>query len=65
MLTAASVETRVLVLLLLKGIAMVLPVSVPAKDMGIEPDLMACLYDAAFLTKVISSDGVRSAIESK
>ena len=46
-------------------IATVLPVKVPSRDCGIEPDLMACLCDAALRTRVVSSAGVRSAMESR
>jgi hypothetical protein len=57
-----SVEILVLVLLLLKVRATVLPVKAPVRFCGIEPDLMAFLWDAAFLTKVVNSFGVKSAI---
>ena len=45
--------------------ATVFPVSEPSRDLGTEPDLIACLCDAAFLTSVVSSDGLRSAMESR
>lgn len=41
--TAASVDTLVLVLRLLNVIATHLPVSVPSKLLGIDPDFMTCL----------------------
>jgi hypothetical protein len=63
--TAASVETRVRVLRLLNIIATVLPLREPRRFLGIEPDLMEVLCDEALRTKVVSSVGVRSAMESK
>jgi hypothetical protein len=63
--TAASVETRVLVLRFENIIATVLPVRVPCRELGIEPDLMACLCEAALRTRVVSSVDVRSAMERR
>jgi hypothetical protein len=45
--------------------AMVLPVSDPSSDLGTEPDLMVFLWEAALRTSVVSSAGVRSAIERR
>ena len=63
--TAASVETRVLVLRLLKGMATVLPVKLPSIDFGIEPDLMAFLCETAFRINVTNSVELRSAMERR
>lgn len=63
--TAASVLTRVRVLRLLNVMAIVWPSKEFSIDGGIRPDLMACLWAAALRTRVVSSDGVRSAIESR
>ena len=63
--TAASVETRVLVLLLLNIMATVLPVRLPKRFFGIEPDLTVCLCELALRTRVVNSAGERSAIERK
>jgi len=60
---APSVEILVLVLRLLNIMAMVLPVRAPRRFFGIEPDLMARLWEWAFRTRLVSSVGVRSAIE--
>ena len=65
MTTADSVETRVLVLRLLKVMAIVFPVRVPSSEVGIEPDLTACLWEWAFRMRVVSSEEVRSAIERR
>jgi cobalamin synthase len=64
---APSVDTRVRVLLLLKVMATVLPANAPRRVCGISPvpDLIAVLCWCAFRTSVVSSAGVRSAIESK
>ena len=45
--------------------AMVLPERVLRSDLGIEPDLMACLWECAFRTRVESSEEERSAIERR
>lgn len=50
---------------LLNIIATVLPVREPRRVLGTEPDLMAVLWEEALRTRVVSSVGVRSAIESK
>jgi hypothetical protein len=63
--TAASVETRVRVDRLLNIIATVLPLKLPNRFRGIEPDFMAVLCKEALRTRVVSSEGVRSAIERK
>ena len=63
--TAASVETLVLVLSLLKIIAIVLPVKDPDNLSRTCPDLMVCLYENALATSLVSSKGLRSAIESR
>jgi len=63
--TAASVETRVRVLRLLNIIATVLPLREPSRFLGTDPDLMAVLWELALRTRVVSSAGVRSAIERK
>jgi len=63
--TALSVETRVRVDLLLNMMATFLPAKVPNKDFGIEPDLMACLCEWAFLTSVVNSVDFRSAMERR
>ena len=65
MTTAASVETLVLVLRLLKVIAMVFPVNVPRIEVGMEPDLTACLLEWALRTREESSEGERSAMERR
>ena len=62
---APSVETLVLVLLLLNGIAILFPAKEPNNDLGIEPDLIACLCKEALRTRVVNSDTVRSAIERR
>lgn len=64
-MTAASVETRVRVERLLNIIATVLPVREPWREGGMEPDLMAVLWEAALRTKVVNSVGVRSAMERR
>jgi hypothetical protein len=63
--TALSVDTRVRVLRLLKGMAIVLPANEPSSDFGTEPDFRACLCEDALRTREVSSAGVRSAIERK
>lgn len=63
--TAPSVDIRVLVLRLLKVIATVLPVRAPSRFFGMDPDLMAFLWDAALRISVVSSAGVRSAMERR
>lgn len=63
--TAASVDTRVRVLRLLNVIATVFPVNAPSNDLGIDPDLMACLCEEAFRINVVSSAAVRSAIDRR
>lgn len=65
MTTAPSVETRVRVLRLLKVMATVLPDNELDSDIGMEPDLIACLREAALRTRVVSSAGVRSDIERR
>lgn len=52
--------TRVLVLLLLKVIATVLPVNAPNNDAGTDPDLTALLWLSALHTRLVSSAEVRS-----
>lgn len=63
--TAASVETRVRVERLLNIIAMVLPERAPWSWGGVVPDLMAVLEEEALRTRVVSSVGVRSAMERR
>lgn len=63
--TAASVETRVRVLRLLNIMATDFPVRLPRRFLGIEPDLIAVLCEEALRTRVVSSVGVRSAMERK
>ena len=65
MTTAASVDTRVLVLRLLKVMATVFPVKLPINEVGIEPDLIACLWEYALRTRVVSSEEDRSAMERR
>lgn len=60
MATAASVLTRVLVLLLLKVIATVLPVNALNNGAGSDPDLTALLWLSALRTKLVSSAELRS-----
>ncbi len=64
---APSEDTRVRVLLLLNVMATVLPTSARDSVWGISPvpDLMAVLWCAAFRTSVVSSAGVRSAMDRK
>jgi len=68
MATAASVETRVLVLSLLNIMAIVFPLRDP-NNAGAwftpKADLVAALCFAAFRTRVVSSSGVRSLIDMK
>lgn len=65
MVTAASVDTRVLVLLLLNIIATVFPERLPRRVFGTELDLRACLWEYALRTRVANSAGDRSAIERR
>lgn len=65
MTTAASVETRVLVLRLLNIMATVSPFKVSNIEIGIEPDLTACLCEWALRTRVVSSEEERSAMERR
>lgn len=65
MTTAASVETRVLVLRLLNVMATVFPVKVPNNEVGIAPDLTACLWEWALRTRAVSSEEERSAMERR
>lgn len=60
-----SVEILVRVLRLLNVIATVFPLKAPLRFCGIEPALMAFLWDAAFRTSVVNSFGVRSAMVIK
>jgi hypothetical protein len=64
---APSVETRVRVLRLLNVIATVFPANAPRRVWGTSPvpDLMAVLCWCALRTSVVSSAGVRSAMESR
>lgn len=64
---APSVDTRVRVLLLLKVMATVFPANDCRIEWGISPvpDLMAVLCWWAFRTRVVSSAGVRSAMERR
>ncbi|KAH3988703.1 hypothetical protein HBI23_132210 [Parastagonospora nodorum] len=64
---APSVDTRVRVLLLLNVMATVLPANAPRIESGISPvpDLIEVLWFSAFRTSVVSSAGVRSAIDIK
>jgi cobalamin synthase len=63
---APSVDTLVRVLRLLKVIATVLPASAPRIECGTSPVcLMAVLCWCAFWTSVVSSAGVRSAMERR
>lgn len=50
---------------LLNIIAMVLPAKLLSKCVGMAPDLREVLCEEAFRTRVVSSLGVRSAIERK
>jgi hypothetical protein len=59
------VDTRVLVLRLENGMAIVLPDNELSNEEGIEEDLRACLWECADRTRVVNSAGVRSAIESR
>jgi hypothetical protein len=63
--TAPSVETRVRVLLLLNASATVLPERAFWINDGVLPDFMAFLREAALRTRVVSSWGVRSAMERR
>lgn len=45
--------------------ATVFPTSEPSRPSGTEPDLMARLWAAALRTSVVSSEGVRSAVERR
>jgi len=53
------------VLRLLNIIATVLPINESDSDIGMEPDLIACLWEAAFRTRAVNSAGVRSAIDRR
>lgn len=53
------------VLRLLNIIATVLPVRELSRLLGTEPDLMAVLWEEAFRTRVVNSEGVRSAMERR
>lgn len=57
--------TLVLVLRLENIIAIVLPASLPCREGGVTPDLMAVLWEEAFWRRVLNSVGVRSAIERR
>jgi len=61
--TAPSVDILVRVLRLLNIMATVLPVRAPRRFFGIEPDLMARLWEWALRTRLVSSVGVRSAMD--
>ena len=50
---------------LLNIMAIVLPVKLPSTLLGIAPDFMEVLWEDALRTRVVSSVGVRSAIERK
>jgi hypothetical protein len=50
---------------LLNIIATVLLVRLPSRFLGTAPDLMEVLWEEALRTRVVSSAGVRSAIERK
>lgn len=50
---------------MLNIMATVLPERAPWRDWGMEPDLMARLWEEALRTRVANSVGVRSAIESR
>jgi hypothetical protein len=63
--TAPSVEIRVRVERLENVKPTVLPVKALRRFLGTFPDLMAVLWDEAFRTSVVSSAGVRSAIERR
>lgn len=63
--TAASVETRVLVLRLLNIIATVLPLRDSCTFLGTRPFLISFLCCLALLTRVTSSAGERSAMDRK
>lgn len=65
MVTADSVETRVRVLRLEKGMAITLPVNELRRDVGTAPDFSASLCECAERTRVVSSEGVRSAMERR
>lgn len=58
-------DTRVRVERLLNIIATVLPAKLLSKCAGMEPDLREVLWEEALRTRVVSSEGVRSAIERK
>lgn len=65
MVTADSVETRVRVLRLENGMAITLPVSELRSEVGTAPDLSAILCECAERTRVVNSEGVRSAMERR
>lgn len=58
-------ETRVRVERLLNIIAIVWPLKLPSRLLGIDPDFMDVLWDEAFRTRVVNSAGVRSAMERR
>lgn len=63
---APSVDTLVRVLRLLKVMATVFPTSAARRECGTSPvDLIAFLCAPAFRTSVVSSAGVRSAMERR
>lgn len=62
---AASVETRVRVERLLKLMQTVWPRRAERVVSDWVPALITALWEAAFCTKLVSSDGVRSAIVSR
>lgn len=64
---APSVDTLVRVLRLLKVMATVFPARAPRRVCGTSPvpDLMAVLWAPALRTSVVSSPGVRSAMERR
>ncbi len=63
--TAASVETRVLVLRLLNNMATVWPAKPPWRELGVLPDLTAFLWEAAFSTSLVNSPADTSPIDMK
>lgn len=62
---AASVETRVRVERFENMIAIVWPFMEVERESGVSPDLMDSLCDRAFWTRVVSSAGVRSAMDRR
>lgn len=63
--TAPSILTLVRVLRLLNIMAIVLPLKTPRIDLGIEPDLIACLCEWALRTRVVSSVEERSPMDRR